>query len=427
MEGYPKKQTLLPPQLMRESVPAEERTRSLLRQYDRGRWLPRAGFILSLLVLVGCYEKTAENPESLRETATNDVADNGGVLMLTTEQLAAGDMTLGTPSVRTFPKRIRTAGMVDVPPEYKAAVGAYFPGFVRDLKLIVGDYVRRGQTLLRVENPDLIPLQQSLLELRVDTARLRTEAERLEQLATENIAAEKDAVAARSALDRSLAQLAGLSRKLRMIGVDPAEVRADKFVDNIVVRAPVSGHVTEVYATTGQFISPGNPALELINTDHIHLELEAFEKDVVYLEEGQDIEYWLPSQPGEKGLAEIHRIGKTIEEAQRTVHVHADPKPGELTNILLPGMFVEAEILVASDAQLAVPEEAVVFLEQNAYVLVVSREYRGQLYFRQESVTVGQTQNGWIEILPTMGLSTDDRILTKGAHRLVGEGAANAH
>ncbi|MTB50137.1 efflux RND transporter periplasmic adaptor subunit [Lewinella sp. W8] len=383
-----------------------------------------------LLLLPACGNDQAADPEmgmANPEMMEEDHGHDDG-LVLNLAQLEAGDMQLGTPASRPFHDRVRAAGNVDVPPEYKASVSAYYPGYVRQLKLIAGDRVRRGEQLFRIENPELIALQQSLLETSMDTARLNSEARRLELLARENIAAEKDAIAARAAVDRAKARLAGLSRQLSSIGIDPGKVSPENFLTSIAVRAPFSGHVTEVNATTGEYLTPGNSALNLINTDHIHLELEVFEKDIISLKEEQPIIFWLPSMPGKTGGAVIHRIGKTVEDDRRTVHVHADPVPGELTAALLPGMFVEAEILTgAGERKLAVPEEAVVNFEGVEYILIVEERKGDEVHFRQEIVSIGRTKDGWTEIVSGPELTTESSLLISGAHKLVGEGSAHAH
>jgi cobalt-zinc-cadmium efflux system membrane fusion protein len=391
---------------------------------------------LYLLLLLGFLSGCGNSPSAPGAPAEEEMTDHdqaredgyGEGPKLSPEQMTAGDMVLGLAEMRAFNRRVRAAGKVHIPPEYEAEISAYYPGYVKQLKLIPGDKVRRGAQLFRVENPELFGLQQSLLETKLDTAQLSSEALRLEQLAAENIAAKKDAIAARAALSRAQAKLAGLTRQLAIIGIDPEKVEADNFVTSIAVRAPFSGYVTEVYAATGKYLSPEDAALEFISTDHLHLELEVFEKDIVRLKEEQAVQFWLPSQPGETGAAIIHRIGKRIEETQRTVHVHADPQPGKLSQLLLPGMFVEAEILTGQGTEkIAVPEEAVVKLEGMEYLLVVSEQEGDILHFRQEVVRSGLTQDGWTEILEGPGLTTKSRVLIRGAHKLVGVGSAHAH
>jgi multidrug efflux pump subunit AcrA (membrane-fusion protein) len=80
------------------------------------------------------------------------------------KQFNASNMKLGKLSKKTFGDKIQTTGMIDVPPEYKAAVSSYFGGTVKDIHLLVGQSVKMGQTLFTLVNPEYVQIQQDLLK-----------------------------------------------------------------------------------------------------------------------------------------------------------------------------------------------------------------------------------------------------------------------
>ena len=70
----------------------------------------------------------------------------------------------------------------------------------------------------------------------------------------------------------------------------------------------------------GLFVSPAEEILEIIDNDHIHLELNVFEKDIMKLEKGQTIWFKIPESSSETFEAKVYLIGANIEE-NRTIKI----------------------------------------------------------------------------------------------------------
>jgi len=52
-------------------------------------------------------------------------------------------------------------------------------------------------------------------------------------------------------------------------------------VSETTIYAPIDGSITKVNVSKGMYVSPSDEIMEIINTDHIHLELSVFEKDIM--------------------------------------------------------------------------------------------------------------------------------------------------
>src|SRR5690606_31542932 len=102
---------------------------------------------------------------------------------------------------------------------------------------------------------------------------------------------------AESEYHTTLARFEGLKKKLSQLNIIPDEITALSLKSTIAVYAPISGFITGVNAQNGSFLSPTDVAVSIINTDHLHLELNIFEKDVSRLKKGQSIRFRLPDAP----------------------------------------------------------------------------------------------------------------------------------
>jgi cobalt-zinc-cadmium efflux system membrane fusion protein len=141
--------------------------------------------------------------------------------------------------------------------------------------------------------------------------------------------------------------------------------------------------------------------------------LVIFEKDVLDVKEGQVIVFNLPENSKQTYLGEVHLIGKSIDEKNRTVKVH-----GHLENEnepFLVGMFVEAEIIVAETPKMALPSKAVKEEEGAFFVLVLKEQNETQFIFEKQAVKIGLKDEEWVEILEATNELKDKQVLIKGA------------
>lgn len=345
---------------------------------------------------------------------------------LTAEQYANGKFALGKLEALNVGNAIHVNGIVDVPPENLAKVGPIWEGFVREMVLLEGQRVSKGQVLFTLENPEFVEMQQSFLEAKGSLAYLKADYEIQQKLATENIAAQKTYLKAESEYLNTKARFEALRKKLTLIGIAPGAVSPENLRTTISVTAPIGGYVTEIHATRGQFIHPDEVAVGIANTDHIHLELGVFERDVPKLKEKQPIKFHLPESPDQEYDAFIHLIGRTVDPSKRTVNVHAHLKDEGQSPLFTPGMYVEATILAdgpstgTSSNRKCLPEAAVVRVDNGFAVLVRKPAKNGGYLFDPVMVKVGGTQNGKTEILNPEVIPAGAEILVEGGFSLMG-------
>ena len=96
-------------------------------------------------------------------------------------------MEFGSFTKQPFNKAINTTGVIDVPPENKSTVSAYFGGYVKNISLLEGQEIRKGQTLFTLENPDYIQVQQEFLESKSQLTYLESDYNRQKELAKDKV------------------------------------------------------------------------------------------------------------------------------------------------------------------------------------------------------------------------------------------------
>ncbi|MFD1553668.1 efflux RND transporter periplasmic adaptor subunit [Putridiphycobacter roseus] len=372
-------------------------------------------YIMPALILSVFLACTSENTPDMENVERSNMSD---LLEISNAQFELGKMALGTFSNQTFYQVVKANGMLDVPPEYKSTVSAYFGGYVKNIALIQGQKVRKGQTLFTLESPDYIEVQESFLAAKSQLSYLKSDYERQKDLAASNVTSQKIYLKAESDYLSTLAKYESLKKRLQLMNINPNTVTALNLSSTIAVKAPMAGFVTSVLATKGMFLNPSDIAVTIMNTDHMHIELNIFEQDLSTISIGQDVLFSL--QNGHTNYkATVHLINKAIDSDTRTIKVHCHFKNEKDAVALTPGMYVSAEIYSGVDTALSLPLNAVVSIENKSFVLV-QKEFNGDLYsFKKVAVQLGKTERDFVEILNVNDFEDGAQFLINGAFNLI--------
>ncbi len=345
-------------------------------------------YISAFLIFTACNEKT---------NSVGDVHDHHeeGGLVLTNDQMEANDYKIGAPQRRSFERNINFTGLIDLPPSHRHVISHFLPGYIKQVKVIVGDHVKQGETLAIIEHQGILKLQERFVAAESELEYLEQEYHRLQQLYKENVVAKKDFLAAKSAFFSKRATRNSLQQQLQLIHISPNAVLSGEMSSSYAVLAPSDGIISSVNIATGTWVGDETQLMALVDPDHIHLELQVFAKDIPALSEGQPLKFWLHGERKAIYTATIHRIGAEVKDDRRVlVHAHPDSISPHLTI----GAYVNGKINVADDSLLALPSTAVTEINAESFVLVATDKQDGETHFKRTQVKVIQRQNDWIAI-----------------------------
>lgn len=373
-----------------------------------------AGLIFGLFLLASC----SKNDSSDGGIEVSEAPEQNTEIELTEEQFKTMKMEWGPVHTGDFSEEIQVQGTVQIPVEGMREITTYFGGYVQDLKLIEGQEVRKGEVLFTLENPDFLRLQQDFLEINSQLAYLKAEWERQKTLAQEQISAQKNFLKAAADYDAASAKAQSLKKQLAMLGINADGLTPATMRSKISVPSPISGFVEEVLAVPGQFLPPAAKALALMSKEHIHVELVLFEKDASKVHVGQIVEFISPDRPNEVLKAKIKVVGKSIN-AQRQINVHADLLDEKEEAKLTPGMFLQARIQLDPQRSLAVPEESIIEVGEDHYILVQKSKSAGAFTLQKIKVTLGAKGKHYRAISTEAALDSTVVVLVKGGFNLL--------
>jgi cobalt-zinc-cadmium efflux system membrane fusion protein len=354
---------------------------------------------------MACGNEKANDSEVVAiETNSNDIT-------VTKAQFESEKMAFGTLSEYKFNESIKVNGMIDVPPQNKSSISTFIGGYITKTPLLIGNEVKKGQLLVTLQNPEYVEIQQNYLEVAEQLNYLKSEFNRQKTLFDEQITSEKNYLKAESNYKSNLAHYNGLRKKLQMMNISPKRVEQGQISSSINLYAPIDGYVTKVNVSNGSFVSPSDVIIEIVDTDHIHLELSVFEKDIMKVKKGQKIRFKIPEASDETFGAEVHLVGTTINNKNRQVQVHGHVD-NEDANFIV-GMFVEAEIIRESATKLGLPKQALMASDNDTYILVLEDEKDNAFHLKKVKLNIGKETEDAVEVLNTDVLK-NKKILVNG-------------
>lgn len=279
----------------------------------------------------------------------------------------------------------------DLLPMRRATLSAEVPGNIEQLAIELGQRVRTGQVLARI---DTRALRQQVAEAEALFNQAQDRFERAEKLfAKRSITKEQqiDAVAGREVAEARLASA--------RLALEKSEVKA-----------PWTGHVAAKRVEVGDYAAPGQPLVELVAIDRLKVRAPASATDVPYLRVGVPVVVKVDVYPGESFHGEVVRLGAELDPDTRTLDVEAEIDNQDLK--LRPGMFgrMELERRVLSDA-LLVPLTAVVDFESRKVIYVVTD---GAAELREVSLgpVIGE------RVVLEKGIATGERLVVAGQQQV---------
>lgn len=268
-------------------------------------------------------------------------------------------------------------------------------GRVVELKVRLGDQVRKGQVLLVISSPDLAGAMGDYQKAAADEQLARKGLNRAQLLYSHGALAEKDLEVAQDTEDKAKTDLHTAETRLRVLGGDPAHPSS-----MIELRAPVSGTIVEqnVAGFEGIKSLDNTPNLFTIaDLADVWVICDVYENDLGDVHIGDPAEIRLNAFPGHVFKGTINDISRVLDPNTRSAKVRIvfSNRDGSLR----PGMFAVATFHSRKEKpSLVVPSTAVMRLQDKDWI------------FRKESANSFRR----VEV-QTAGLSDEVHLIRQGA------------
>lgn len=332
-------------------------------------------------------------------------------------------------------------------------------GKVVEVGVDIGSAVKRGQTLVRLDDSELkLRVAQSMTQVEQAKAAVRQAEEKIGLRAGQAFDPNRvaEVSAARVALDladknliraEKLIESGDVSRSFydeqrarrdqlkeqydaaiaqarqNYAGVDVARTNvanaeaqlalARKNLSYAVIPSPIDGFVAERTADLGEYVSPTQKVATIVRTNPLRVRIDIPEQAIQEVQVGQSVSATTSSWPDKSFSGRIARIAPNVTANSRTLTVEAEIENG--SGALKPGQFATVRILQPRPvSSVLVPSRAVVTEAGVSRVYVIKDGH-----VEQRLVQIGQSEGDLVQV--KSGVAADEKVATSNLE-LLGDG-----
>ena len=276
-------------------------------------------------------------------------------------------------------------------------------GRVVDIRARLGDTVKKGQVIMRVQSADIAGAYSDYRKAVADEMLANKQFERAKGLYDHGAISLNDYQVAEDTENKAKVDVETTAEHLRVLGA-PLD-RPSGIVD---VAAPISGVITDQQVTNAAGVqglsAPVNP-FTISDISYVWIVCDVYENDLPFVRLGDMAKVRLNAYPDQLVTGRISNIGAVLDPNLRTAKVRIEVKnPGQMR----PGMFVTATFYgQKKEVHASVPASAILHLHDRDWVYEPAG---GNKFRRVPVVGVEMLPNNMQEV--TSGLKPGDQVVT---------------
>jgi cobalt-zinc-cadmium efflux system membrane fusion protein len=297
--------------------------------------------------------------------------------------------------------QVRATGTVTPDVGRSVPVVSLASGRVTGLFAKLGDDVKKGQVLLKVQSNDIASAFQTYQQAKADEQLARKQLERAKLLYDHGAISLNDLQIAEDTEEKAVVSVNTSAQQIRTLGADP-----DKTDAVVSILAPVSGTIVEQTVAPSGSVNPSanqQSLFTIADLSHVWIVCDVYENDLPIVRIGDIADIQLNAYPDHTFHGRISNIGKVLDPNIRTAKVRIElPNPG----VMRAGMFVTATFYgLHGRKYAAVPTTAIIHLHDRDWVFVPV----GDGQFRRQEIRGGKTNGSNQEILA--GISPGQQVV----------------
>lgn len=273
-------------------------------------------------------------------------------------------------------------------------------GNVRDVRVELGDYVQKGQTLAVIQSSEVAGFNSELVQAQAELRLAEKNLQVAKEMYADKLSSERDVLSARREVEREEAELARLKEVLQIYGADRQSVA--------LVKAPISGYVLEKNINQGTQLrsDDANAVFTISQLNQIWVMANVNESDIGRIKIGLPAQIQTLSYPDRVFHGTVDKVYNVLEQSTKTMQVRI-----RLTNeriLLKPGMNASVTLAFEEGGSLpAIPANALIFDKSKQYVMV----FRDRQHIDTREVQVLRTLGTMAYI--RSGLKPGEKVITQ--------------
>ena len=330
------------------------------------------------LLLAGCGEGKGDPKAEAPPVARVEHEEDVNVVRVDHPE----QFPLATAAARASASQLSATGAVSPDISRTVPVISIATGRVVEIHARLGDTVKKGQLLLRVQSADMSGAFSDYRKAVADEQLARTQWERSKLLYDKGAVSLNDLQVSQDMEDKAKVDVENTKERLRVLGGDidhPAAI--------VDIRAPVSGVITDQQVTNAAGVaglSSPNP-FTISDLSNVWILCDVYENDLSGVHVGETAEIRLNAYPGKIFTGRISNVSPVLDLSLRTAKVRIEVRNPGLMRV---GMFVTATFHgQKKETRASVPASAILHLHDRDWIYVPG----GDKKFRRVEVVAGSS------------------------------------
>jgi RND family efflux transporter MFP subunit len=271
-------------------------------------------------------------------------------------------------------------------------------GRLSTVNVQLGDPVRRGQTIAKVEDLEIQEqVRQQEAAYKVSEATIRQRDADLKLARTNKDRSEslyKRQLLPQQTYDDTVARLeaAQAQNDLANAQFEQTKARLEELkitLQNTIIQSPVDGFVSKRLLDPGAFVGPNSPVAAVVDIRSVRMVANMVEKDMKRVHVGTAAAVEVDAFPGEKFAGRVSRVAPVFDPATRTAEMEIEIPNSSYR--LKPGMYSRVALTIdAKENALTIPRNALVELEGKSGVFIAAAGAAGGRSQGQGAASGGQ-------------------------------------
>lgn len=342
--------------------------------------------IAACLSLCACHNKIPETTDKTQFCLTDTLQKN---------------IVIDTVKLAVVKNAISLSGKIEANEDKWVKVYPVVGGIVEELKVQLGDYVTRGQTLAIVKSGEMADYQGQLSNAQASVRMANKSLSSARELYKSGLTTEKEVVNAETDLEKAEADLKKMKQTTSIYGSNSNATQ--------IITAPVSGYIVEKNVTDKmQYKADGaQPFFIIANLEEVWVMANVFETDIAKIKTGYDAEVNVIAYKDKTFTGKVDRIFSILDPQSRVMKVRV--KVPNKNNLLKPEMFAQITIKYNDNTNKlpAIPSQAVIFDKNRNYVMV----YKDKCNIETREIDIYEVSGNTTYI--KSGLKEGEKIISK--------------
>ncbi|MBK9292224.1 MAG: efflux RND transporter periplasmic adaptor subunit [Bacteroidetes bacterium] len=282
-----------------------------------------------------------------------------------------------------------------VVPMREAFISPEMSGQIREISVVEGQRVSRGQVLARL-NTDVIA--GNIAEVKTQLQLARDVFERQKRLWEQKIGSELQYLQAKN-------NLSALEDRLKTLEAQ---------LDMAIVRSPIDGVVEKINQKKGELAMPGVQLMYVVSLNPLLVKADISESHAGAIRVGEPVIMRFAAYPDMQITANISRVGNIVNKNNRTFEIEIQVTNPDL--LLKPNMVAVIDINdFTAENSIVVPSRLIREDLKGKYLYVASEE-NGQRFARKRYINTDRLYLDSSRI--SEGLQAGDQIIVEGFNRV---------